>query len=391
MKKLTAGIFTVMMGLVAANSADAAVASKGYVDTKVGDNTTLITNLTQTVADNKSAAETAIAGEKSARETAVAALEKADTDNLAAAQTYAEGKASAAQAAAEATAASALSKAVEALEGQITSAGADTTALTGRVTTAEGKITAIETEQGEQNDKISALETSLAEGGDTDKAIAEAKKAGTDAAAALETYKTANEAALALKGDKTAVEKNAEDIAKNAQAIAAEELERTNADNALDARITSNTTAITTLNGDKNTAGSVAKSIADAFTTANLSQYATLEYTDGALAKYTKTEALGALAMKNTVGTEDIDNLAVTTAKLADGAVDSNKLGKDAVTNNAVADGALSQNKIDGLDTTLATKMNITAEKTQDGKYVLTATVSENGTVADYAWESIER
>ena len=32
MKKLTAGIFTVLIGLCAANSADAAVASKGYAD-----------------------------------------------------------------------------------------------------------------------------------------------------------------------------------------------------------------------------------------------------------------------------------------------------------------------------------------------------------------------
>jgi hypothetical protein len=49
MKKLTAGIFTVLLGLVAANSADAAVASKGYVDEKVGVNTTAIETLGGTV------------------------------------------------------------------------------------------------------------------------------------------------------------------------------------------------------------------------------------------------------------------------------------------------------------------------------------------------------
>lgn len=37
MKKLTAGIFTVLMGLVSVNAADAAVASKGYVDKLTGD------------------------------------------------------------------------------------------------------------------------------------------------------------------------------------------------------------------------------------------------------------------------------------------------------------------------------------------------------------------
>lgn len=39
-----------------------------------------------------------------------------------------------------------------------------------------------------------------------DEAIAEAKKAGTDAASALETYKSANDAAVALKADTTALE-----------------------------------------------------------------------------------------------------------------------------------------------------------------------------------------
>lgn len=37
MKKLTAGIFSVLMGLVSVNAAEAAVASKGYVDAKIGD------------------------------------------------------------------------------------------------------------------------------------------------------------------------------------------------------------------------------------------------------------------------------------------------------------------------------------------------------------------
>ena len=59
MKKLTAGIFTVMLGLCATSGADAAVASQGYVDTKVGVNTQSITELTQNVAANKTAAENA--------------------------------------------------------------------------------------------------------------------------------------------------------------------------------------------------------------------------------------------------------------------------------------------------------------------------------------------
>lgn len=61
MKKLTAGIFTVLMGLVSVNAADAAVASQGYVDFKVGENTTAIDGLSRTVQTNKEAAD-AVAG-----------------------------------------------------------------------------------------------------------------------------------------------------------------------------------------------------------------------------------------------------------------------------------------------------------------------------------------
>ncbi len=61
MKKLTAGILTVMLGIVAANSADASIASKGYVDSQVGtkvstsDFTTFQTTNTAAIADAKKA------------------------------------------------------------------------------------------------------------------------------------------------------------------------------------------------------------------------------------------------------------------------------------------------------------------------------------------------
>jgi len=59
MKKLTAGIFSVIVGLVSANAADAAVASKGYVDAKVGVNTASIETLSGTVAANATTAAAA--------------------------------------------------------------------------------------------------------------------------------------------------------------------------------------------------------------------------------------------------------------------------------------------------------------------------------------------
>lgn len=61
MKKLTAGILTVMLGIVAANSADASIASKGYVDAQVGakvstsDFDTFKTDNTAAIADAKKA------------------------------------------------------------------------------------------------------------------------------------------------------------------------------------------------------------------------------------------------------------------------------------------------------------------------------------------------
>lgn len=49
MKKLTAGIFAGILTIVTVNAADAAIASKAYVDQKDAANATAITNLTQTV------------------------------------------------------------------------------------------------------------------------------------------------------------------------------------------------------------------------------------------------------------------------------------------------------------------------------------------------------
>lgn len=86
MKKLTAGILTVMLGIVAANSADASIASKGYVDAQVKtsvSNTTFEsfkTENTANIADAKKAgtdASAALATYQESNDTAVAA--KADT------------------------------------------------------------------------------------------------------------------------------------------------------------------------------------------------------------------------------------------------------------------------------------------------------------------------
>lgn len=89
MKKLTAGILTVMLGIVAANSADASIASKGYVDaqvkTSVSNETfnTFKTENTANIADAKKAgtdASAALETYKTSNEAAVA--KKADTETV---------------------------------------------------------------------------------------------------------------------------------------------------------------------------------------------------------------------------------------------------------------------------------------------------------------------
>lgn len=89
MKKLTAGILTVMLGIVAANSADASIASKGYVDAKVGakvstsDFESFKTENTANIADAKKAgtdATTALNEYKESNATALAA--KADSATM---------------------------------------------------------------------------------------------------------------------------------------------------------------------------------------------------------------------------------------------------------------------------------------------------------------------
>ena len=364
MKKLTAGIFTVMLGLCATSGADAAVASQGYVDTKVAANKQSITELTQTVADNKSAAETAIADAKKAGTDAAAALETYKTDNNAAVALKANS--------ADVYTKSEVYTKTEA-DAEFMNSSEVSTAITNAVTGDEGFLkdyvtkTALEGSQTAQDTTLKAYADSVAA---TAKSGAEAT-----AASALSEYKSTNDAAVAAA-------KSAADAAK-ATADGAVSVNATQT-----TAISANTAAIETLNGGEDVTGSVAKSIADAFTAANLSKYAIKSEVDGALLLYTKTSELGNLAMKDTVGTNDIDNLAVTTAKLADGAVESGKIANGAVTDEKIS--AVASSKVTGLSESLATKMDITNTTTVAGKYVFTANVGENG-VTDYAWEEIAR
>lgn len=189
MKKLTAGIFSILLGMVAVNSADAAVASKGYVDSKVGANTTSIETLAQTVADNKTAAENLLNSYKETNDAAVKANADAIADNKGLIQSNATAIGSNTDAiAAEKTARENADNAIKATIGTVaegttvvemiseaqTNAMYNDTAVRGLIS---GNASAIETLNGEQetqDGRIAALETSLAEGGATANAIAQA-------------------------------------------------------------------------------------------------------------------------------------------------------------------------------------------------------------------------
>lgn len=211
MKKLTAGIFTVLMGLVSVNAADAAVASKGYVDAKVGANTTLIESLSTTVTDNQSANTEAIAAAKKAGTDAAAALEAYKTSNDTAVS------------------------------------GLDT-----RVTANEAAISGLQSDKADKGTKLSDYGiTDAYTKAETDTAIADAVK-GTmegDVSTALGDYLKKTEAETLY------------------ETIAAAQV----TNDAQDAKITTNTNALTVLNGNATVDGSVAKKIADAITALDLS------------------------------------------------------------------------------------------------------------------------
>ena len=237
MKKLTAGIFTVMLGLCATSGADAAVASQGYVDTKVAANKQSITELTQTVVNNKSAAEEAIADAKKAGTDAAAALETYKTDNNAAVALKANS--------ADVYTKSEVYTKTEA-DAEFMNSSEVSTAITNAVTGDEGFLkdyvtkTALEGSQTAQDTTLKAYADSVAA---TAKSGAEAT-----AASALSEYKSTNDAAVAAA-------KSAADAAQ-ATADGAVSVNATQT-----TAISANTAAITKLNGDKDVDGSVDKKI----------------------------------------------------------------------------------------------------------------------------------
>ena len=173
-------------------------------------------------------------------------------------------------------------------------------------------------------------------------AIAEAKKAGTDANSALEAYKTSNDAAVALKADKTALEATNTLVGALPEGTTAttivgyidaktEGIATDAALSELQGKVTTNTTAIATLNGSGD--GSVAKTIADYVTgldlantygaktavEANANSIAAIEASDYATSGITSAKVSAYDAYASQINAkEDASNKADTTAKAAE-------------------------------------------------------------------------
>lgn len=205
MNKLTAGIFTVMLGIVAANSADAAVASRGYVDQEVGKKQdTLVTGENGNIAGSNGIDVTVVDGKITIDGT------NAQYDDSTLKQDIEANK--------------------TAIAGNTTSIGENKTAIDGLKTTVEGKENSANKETTYNKDA-------------TDKAV---------------------------KFPTVAV---AEEIAKNAaDAVSTDLTELEGRVSTNETNIGTNTDAITKLNADKTTEGSVDYKI-DAATTAITTAY----------------------------------------------------------------------------------------------------------------------
>lgn len=329
MKKLTAGIFTVLMGLVTVNAAEAAVASKGYVDEVAKAAAADVTALEATVAANKSAADAAIAAAQKAGDDAAAALASYQTSNDAAVEKNAEDIAK--NATAIATNATSISNNATAIATEKSDREAADTALAGRLDTAEGNITTLQSD-------VAALS------GDGENSVA------SQIAGALTEAKGYTDAEVKELADGA--------VADNTAAISAMDAAYKAADTTLQGNIDALSGTVTAMDGAYKAAD--VQTLADAKAYAD-AEDAKIESTIGEVAEG-KT-VVGMIADAQTAATYD-----------------------DAEVRGLIADNA---SDISDNATAIATKLTDTTAISADGKYVLTAvTVGDDTT---YAWELIER
>ena len=402
MKKLTAGIFTVMLGLVAVNAANAAIPSTNYVDTKIGD-----------VETAYKAADTALGGRIDG---VVTDYQAADTTTLNSAKAYTD----------------------ELKNGQVETNKQNIASMDTFV------APAVTMKVGETNPTtvtgaINALDARI-----------------TEKTSGIASEGTVNELTTAVNGLKTTVSGHTTDISGLDGRLTTAETEIDTLQSEMDAvevKAAASESAITVLKGSETTEGSVAKSVADAkaFVLQEASDMAGMakadakKYTDDGISALTTTVngkasqadldaaesaiANNAAAILLKASQADLDTAeAAIEQNKTDIATKANKAGytagqvvvtdstgtittaaeisntqvaglgglatKTTIADADVADGAaIAQSKIAGLTTSLSdlqnTKVTIPTATGADGNYVLTATVVGDQTT--YKWESISR
>lgn len=419
MKKLTAGIFTALLGLVTVNAANAAIPSTTYVDTKI----TTAQTAAEEYADTKDAAlktaietdyeaaDTALDGKITTNANAISAMDTAykaaDTaldgrvDTL---ETTVGSGAMTVNGAAQADVIAAIN-ALDTKTNGIASEGALTTlqetvsehttdisGLEGRMATAEGEIDTLQSEMDAVEAKAATNETAIAtlNGGETvEGSVAKAEadaKAYADSLAG--NYESSGAAAQAL-----AEAKNYAD-GLNTTATAAIEVN--------EAAIKSNDTDIANLQSkDTELANSIAtKAEQSALDTTNTNVTNLTGRVDTAEddidALETKTAGLKSLAYQDIIDNSDITDGTIAQAKITnlttdlDAKVDDSQVIAEAgtVTN---ADAEIPT--IARMEAALEEKMPLTTTADTnigaDGTYVLTATTVDGTTT--YKWEEISR
>ena len=336
MKKLTAGIFTVLMGLVTVNAAEAAVASKGYVDEKVGVATADITALEATVAANKTAAEKLVNDYKAENDAKVSANTAAiakNAEDIAANTGLISGNTDA------------IAANTAAIAGEKTAREQADNALDDRLDTAEGNITTLQGEvaamTGGENSVAAQIAGALTEAKDYTDDLAEGAVATNTAAISAINNETTGILAQA-KGYADGLADNYDAAGSAAQALA---------DAKADAAKYIDATELEESQTAQNTTITNAYTAADKVITDSIGEVAA-----------GKT-VVGMIADAQTAATYD-----------------------DAEVRGLIADNA---SDISDNATAIATKLTDTTTISADGKYVLTAvTVGDDTT---YAWELIER
>ena len=199
------------------------------------------------------------------------------------------------------------------------------------------EITRATTAEQALDTRVSTLETTI---GDSNSGLIKSVADNTDAIATLNGADTVN--GSVAKSVKDAINDFATKVTEDGTINTFKELIEYAATHSseyseLAGEVTNNTTAIGVLNGDVNTAGSVAKSIADAIASENLSQYAKATDVSALSSKVTALENVG--AEKNIINSVDEAQFTID---------ENRKLTLDAI----------AMSKVTGLDTALAGKVD---------------------------------